>query len=139
MPVVMFQVPEAVSSDEAAQSITRAACELLGQVLEAPSDRIRAYMTTLPNTHVCAGGDVVSASGVPAPFYQFFVLADRSAVQVSALHEGFAALLAEHLKIDRSIIRGTCIRISPDDWAIAGKPASEIRKAELDKRKEEAS
>tara|TARA_Y100001949_G_scaffold43806_1_gene35949 strand:- start:737 stop:1153 length:417 start_codon:yes stop_codon:yes gene_type:complete len=135
MPVVMFQVPESVSSAEVSQTITRTACDLFAEVLEAPSNRIRAYLSTYPDTGICAGGNVLAAGGDPAPFYQFYVLADRSPELVSRLHAAFTGLLAESLQVDVSIIRGVCHRISPDDWAIAGKPASEIRKAEIEGRK----
>ncbi|WP_221801465.1 hypothetical protein [Oceanobacter mangrovi] len=130
MPVVTFNVPATLVSEDKGRQLTRGACEVFAQVLEAPVERIRAFINVYPEWTASAGFE---AGG--APFYQFYVLADRTPQQVAALHQSFTQLLVDVLACERSVIRGTCLRIDPSDWGIAGKPASEIRKAELDARR----
>lgn len=132
MPVVHFSVPEGLLTAEKGAALTRGACELFAAELAAPVDRVRAYLNSLPPWAACAG----SIEG-GAPFYHFYVLQDRSPEQVARLHQGFANLLVEVLGVDLGIVRGVCQRVPPADWGISGKPASEVRKAELDQRKSE--
>ncbi len=139
MPVVHFYVPDAVCSDAVSEEIVSTASRILSGALNAPIDRVRAYLNRYPDVGVCAGGAVLGKGGVPAPFYRFYVLADRSAEQVAELHRSFTALLSETLGVDSSIVRGVCLRVQPDDWAIGGHPASHIRRAELDTRRVDGS
>ncbi|MDK2778258.1 MAG: 4-oxalocrotonate tautomerase [Pseudomonadota bacterium] len=126
MPVVVFSLPASLLDEDRGRQLTVQACAALARILDAPPERVRASVTALPDWAVCAG-----QSAAAAPFYQFYVLQDRPAEQVAALHQAFTGLLVTVCGAERGLIRGVCLRIAPDDWAIAGLPASEIRRAEL--------
>ncbi|MGB1090654.1 MAG: tautomerase family protein [Oceanobacter sp.] len=135
MPIATIHVPESLLTEENSKAIATGACEIFAEALGAPLDRVRCFVNSYSDSGVFCGGAVVSDGGDPAPFYTFYVLADRTAELVTAMHEAFAALLAEKLNVDKSTIRGACQRITPEDWAIGGVPAAIARKAELDARK----
>ncbi|WP_221797097.1 tautomerase family protein [Oceanobacter mangrovi] len=130
MPVVSFNVPEAGMSRERGQQLCRRACEIFASVLTAPVERIRAYIQVFPEWAAASGNEAGAA-----PFYQFYVLADRSPEQVAELHRRFTVLLAEVLGIESRVIRGACIRVEPEDWGIAGGLASDARKTEIATRR----
>jgi phenylpyruvate tautomerase PptA (4-oxalocrotonate tautomerase family) len=52
------------------------------------------------------------------------VLEGRAAEQRRRLLEAFTDLLVDLLGVDRKLVRGRIIQVSPDDWAIGGVPAS---------------
>jgi len=43
----------------------------------------------------------------------------------------FTDILVDTLGVDRRVVRGRIIPVSPDDWAIGGVPASSARGAEI--------
>ena len=47
---------------------------------------------------------------------------------------GFTDLLVETLAVRRDLVRGSCRRVEPQDWAIGGEPASVLRKDEVEAR-----
>lgn len=132
MPVVNFHLPEHLVSAKVGQRLTQKACTLFAEVLDSPVERIRSYLTLYPSWAACTGQDAGASA-----FYQFFVLQDRPPEQVAALHKAFTELVAEELRVDNKSVRGACLRISPDDWGIAGLPASHARKTELKNRAEQ--
>lgn len=130
MPVVIFHLPDTEPVRACRQSLTTRACALFAEVLEAPVERIRAYIRRFDLEDTAAGGVWMAEGGPDAPFYQFFVLGDRPAAHVQALHKGFTDLLVQELGYAPGNIRGVCSRINPADWGIAGVTADIARAAE---------
>ena len=129
MPVVIFTLPEGMADADGCRQLTQLACEAFARVMDAPSERIRAYVTQTGPHAAWTGGGLNNAA-----FYQFSVLNDRSSEIVAELHKTFCALLEDVIQADKSQIRGVCQRVHPDDWGIAGLAASSVRKAELSSR-----
>lgn len=130
MPVVMFELPDTEAVRAGRRELTTRACALFAEVLEAPVERIRAYVRRYDLEDAAAGGLWMADGGPQAPFYQFFVLGDRPASHVQALHRGFTDLLVDVLGYAPGSIRGVCSRINPADWGIAGVTADIARKSE---------
>ena len=59
------------------------------------------------------------------------MLEGRAAEQRRRLLEAFTDLLVDLLGVDRKLVRGRIIQVSPDDWAIGGVPASVARRSEI--------
>jgi phenylpyruvate tautomerase PptA (4-oxalocrotonate tautomerase family) len=130
MPIVVFHLPDTDAVQQGREHLTTRACEIFAGVLNAPVERVRAYIRRFDLEDAAAGGVWMAAGGPQAPFYQFFVLGDRPPSHVQALHKAFTDLLVEALNVPRGDIRGVCSRIDPSDWAIAGVTADMARKDE---------
>ena len=63
----------------------------------------------------------------------------RTDEQKRRLMAGFTDLIEELLKVPRGVIRGGIVPVAPEDWSIAGVPASEVRQDEIKARKMSAS
>jgi 4-oxalocrotonate tautomerase len=134
MPIVEYRLPVGHHSDtEVADLLTRS-CALFAEVLECPIDRVRAVAMEVWPHAMCVGGHMVSDGGQAAPYFTFFLLEGRPPGHRSRLLAGFTDLLVECLDADRSLVRGAVIVVPPDNWAIAGVPASVARKAEVEAR-----
>lgn len=138
MPVVNFHLVEGQYSDEQAEALLVGAATLYADVLEAPMERIRAFITPHPATQYLAAGQVVSKNNVHAPIFEFIVLEGRTLEQRHYLIKAFTELLAETLGIEMSVIRGFCRRVDPEEWGIGGTPASVMRAGEIQARKDAA-
>ncbi|MGE4373384.1 MAG: 4-oxalocrotonate tautomerase family protein [Xanthobacter sp.] len=136
MPVVTFHLVEGASTPEQEENLLRRATQLYCDVLSAPPERVRAFISTYAPARVAVAGELVSRSGQAAPFFEFFVLAGRPAEQREALLEGFTRLLVEELGVARMQVRGLCRQLNPEDWAIGGTPASVKRAGEIRARME---
>jgi phenylpyruvate tautomerase PptA (4-oxalocrotonate tautomerase family) len=139
MPIVNFHLVEGMTSPEQNERLLVGACRLYAEVLDSPVDRIRAFITTHRPDQFAAGGGLVSANGVHAPFFDFIVLEGRTLEQRQRLHVGFTDLLVDVLGVPRKVIRGGCRRVEPEDWSIGGTLASEVRAAEIRARAEAAA
>lgn len=135
MPVVTFHLVEGHFSDDQAEELLIRSAELYGKVLEAPMERIRAFITTHSPQHFFVGGKTVSKNDVHAPFFEFIVLDGRSLEQRHELLSGFTDIISEVIGVDKSVIRGFCRRVTPEEWGIGGTPASVLRQAEIEARK----
>ena len=139
MPIVNFHLVEGKSSPEQDERLLKAASALYAEVLSAPVERIRAFITLHAPGQFLVGGDLVSRSGLHAPFFDFIVLEGRSLEQRQRLLTGFTDLLVEILGVQADLVRGTCRRVHPEDWSIGGRPASVLREAEIRERAEAAA
>ncbi len=131
MPVANFHLIDTPANRARVRPLLEGACALYAEVLGAPLDRIRAFVTFHAPDTFLAGGELCSLNGQNAPFFDFIVLEGRPLEQRHRLLAGFTDLLVELLGVDRDLVRGCCRRVAPEDWAIGGVPASEKRKDEI--------
>jgi phenylpyruvate tautomerase PptA (4-oxalocrotonate tautomerase family) len=139
MPIVQFHLVETAHDAAAVAALLKAASHFYAATLypdldPPPLDRVRAFVTETPPHLWATAGKLVSEGGLPAPYFTCLALAGRPAEQLRALMEGMTGLIALHLGVDRSLVRGMLIPIDPDNWFIGGQPASLARKSEVEAR-----
>ncbi len=134
MPIVKYYLVEGRHSDQAISELLTRSCALFAEVLESPIDRVRAFAHEFRPQAVCAGGVMVSDGADEAPYFRFMLLAGRPVEQRQRLLTGFTDLLVEVLGVERSRVRGGMWLVDPENWAIGGTPASELRRAEIEAR-----
>lgn len=138
MPIVNFHLVEGRATPDQAERLLKAASALYAEVLSAPVERIRAFITPHAADQFLVGTELASKNGLHAPFFDFIVLEGRPLEQRQRLLTGFTDLLVEILGVHRDLIRGICRRVHPEDWSIGGNPASVLREAEIRARAEAA-
>ncbi|WP_079437453.1 tautomerase family protein [Zoogloea sp. LCSB751] len=134
MPIINFHLVEGLSTPAQDERLLLGACRLYAQVLDAPMDRVRAFITSHRPSQMAVAGDLVAHNGLHAPWFDFIVLDGRPLVQRQHLLRGFTDLIVDVLGVRRELVRGCCRRVQPEDWAIGGEPASVLRKDEVDAR-----
>ncbi len=134
MPVVNFHLVEGLSTPEQDERLLLGACRLYADVLRAPMERVRAFITPHRASQFAVAGDLVAHNGLHAPYFDFIVLDGRPLEERHRLLAGFTDLLVDTLGVRRELVRGSCRRIEPQDWAIGGEPASALRKDEVEAR-----
>lgn len=134
MPVVTYRLVQGLHTDEEIAALLTRSSALFAEVVGAPIDRIRAFVEETRPQATAVAGQLVSEGAAEAPFFEFLLFAGRPVEHAHRLLEGFTDLVVEILGSDRSLIRGRCQFADPDHWAIAGVPASVVRKAEVDAR-----
>ncbi len=134
MPIVNFHLVEGRASAEQEQQLLIAASTLYAEVLEAPMERVRAFITPHAPGRFAACGELVAVNGLHAPYFEFIVLEGRPLEQIHRLLAGFTDLLVDTLGVRRDLVRGSCRRIAPQDWSIGGVPASVLRRDEVEAR-----
>jgi 4-oxalocrotonate tautomerase len=135
MPVVNFHLLAGHSSPEQDERLLKGASRLYAEVLKAPMERVRAFITTYPADRFAVAGELCSHNGLHAPFFEFIVLDGRWLEDRQRLHLAFTELLVEVLGVRRELVRGMCRRVPPEDWSIGGAPASVLRADEVQARK----
>lgn len=139
MPIVKYYLVEGAHSDAEVASLLKRSCALFAEVLECPIDRVRAFAHEFRPERVCVGGEMVSDGAVEAPYFRFMLLRGRSVEQRQRLLIGFTDLLVEILGVDRASVRGGMWLVDPENWAIGGKPAADLRSAEIAARAADAA
>lgn len=134
MPIVNFHLVEGMSTPEQDERLLLGACRFYAEVLDAPMDRVRAFITPHRPSQMAVAGDLVAHNGLHAPWFDCIVLEGRPLEQRQRLLRGFTDLLVDVLGVRRDLVRGCCRRVPPEDWAIGGEPASVLRKDEVDAR-----
>ena len=134
MPVVNFHLVEGLTTPEQDERLLLGACRLYADVLRAPMERVRAFITLHRASQFAVAGELVAHNGLHAPYFDFIVLDGRPLDERQRLLAGFTDLLVDTLGVRRDLVRGSCRRIEPQDWAIGGGPASALRKDEVDPR-----
>ncbi|MGW0035430.1 tautomerase family protein [Gordonia sp. NPDC003376] len=134
MPVAHFHLPADTFTTEQESTLLRDASKAYARVLSSPVDRVRVFLVHYPPSAMAVAGELVSDAGVVAPYFTAIVLAGRPAEQRQELLSAFTSLLVETLDVDRTHIRGQIIEVSPDNWGIAGAPASGVRATEIAER-----
>ena len=131
MPILNVRLKKDTWTGEQLNEFMRKASELYADALECPVDRVRVFLHLYEPDHVAVAGRISSESGAQAAYFDFLALEGRPLEQRHQLLEGFTDLLQDILGIERSVIRGACLNIAPEDWAIAGTPASVVRQKEI--------
>ncbi len=131
MPVVNFHLLAGHSSAEQDERLLVEASRLYSEVLKAPMERVRAFITTHPASQFAVAGVPCSSGGLHAPFFEFIVLEGRSLEERQRLSQGFTELLVEVFGVHRELVRGRCQRVAAEDWSIGGEPASVLRAEEV--------
>lgn len=138
MPIVQFHLVEGQTDTQQQAELLREASRVYAQAFDAPIERIRAFITEHPASGFATAGEVSAVDNRHAPFFEFFAMAGRPLEQRHRVMGLFTDLLVEHLGVKREDVRGICHNVSPEDWAIAGEPASVTRAKELAERAEAA-
>ena len=133
MPIVEVHLVEGLHTPAQHAELLRAISARYAEVLEAPLDRVRAYLTLHRPDHWATAGE--PGSRASAPYFTALVLAGRPPEQRRRLVEAFTDLLVDLLHVDRKLVRGRIIQVDPDDWAIGGVPASVARRSEIAARR----
>ncbi len=131
MPVVNFHLLAEHRTAEQDSRLLREASRLYAEVLGAPMERVRTFITSHAAAQFAAAGEPCSVNGLHAPFFEFIVLDGRSLEDRQRLHLGFTELLVDVLGVRRELVRGLCRRVPPEDWSIGGVPASVLRADEV--------
>lgn len=131
MPIVNFHLLAGHSTAEQDARLLKEASRLYAEVLQAPMERVRAFITPHAAGQFAVAGEPCSVNGLHAPFFEFIVLDGRSLEDRQRLHRDFTELLVDVLGVRRELVRGMCRRVPPEDWAIGGVPASVLRAEEV--------
>jgi phenylpyruvate tautomerase PptA (4-oxalocrotonate tautomerase family) len=139
MPIVQFHLVETAHDADAVAALLKAASHFYAATLDPeldplPLERVRAFVSEVPPHLWATAGKLVSEGGLPAPYFTCLALAGRPTEQLSRLMTGMTALIAEHLGVERSLVRGMLIPIDPAHWFIGGQSASLARKSEVEAR-----
>lgn len=131
MPIIHIHLAEGSADTAQERRLLRDASRLYAEILECPIDRVRVFIVPYPRGRVAVAGMPLDEGGTSAPYFEFLVLEGRPLDQRQRLLAGFSALIVDTLGIERGLVRGHCRSVRPEDWAIGGIPASELRKADI--------
>jgi phenylpyruvate tautomerase PptA (4-oxalocrotonate tautomerase family) len=132
MPIVEVHLVEGLHTPAQHAELLRVVSARYAEVLDAPLERVRAYLTLHRPEHWATGGEPGSRRS--APYFTALVLEGRPAAQRRRLVEAITDLLVDLLGVDRKLVRGRVIQVPPDDWSIGGVPASTARRTEIEER-----
>lgn len=135
MPYLRIELTVGLSPS-ARRDLLRRAAELFAEITESPLDRVRTLVVELPTDAFAVGGVPIADSGIQAPFVTINVLEGRPAEQHEALIARIAALVAEIVEVPIDRTRVLVVEVPPALWGIGGVPASAIRRAEIDARRQ---
>lgn len=131
MPIVNFHLLAGHSTAEQDERLLVEASRLYSELLAAPIERVRTFITAHAPGQFAVGGEPCSRGGAHAPYFECIVFAGRSVEQRHSLLRAFTDLLVEVLGVRRELVRGSCRCVEPEDWAIGGEPASVLRAEEV--------
>ncbi len=131
MPVMQIHLTRGHHAPDKIEELLVRCSHHFASVLECPVDRIRVFAIEHPPERCCIGGKLVSEGGSVAPYFSFVLMQGRTTEMKHALMRGFTDLIEACLEVPRGVIRGGIVPVSPEDWSIAGVPASEVRKDEI--------
>ena len=127
MPILEVHLVEGMHTSTQHADLLRAISVRFAEVLEAPVERVRAYLTLHRPEHWAVGGE----PGRTTPYFTVVVLEGRSAEQRRRLLGALTDIIVDVLGVDRRDVRGRIKQVPPDDWGIGGVPASAIRRDEI--------
>jgi len=131
MPIVTFHLAEGLYPPEALRELLVRGSQLYARALDSPIERVRAFVRLYPAQLASVAGQPVSERPRKAPYFEFLVPRGGPANQGHELLGGLTDLLAEVLDAPRELILGMAVRVDPEDWGIAGEPASARRAAQI--------
>ena len=134
MPFLRVDLAAPVGPELKSELLRRTA-ELFAEITESPIDRIRTQVHELPADSFAVGGVAIAESGVQAPFITLDLLEGRPLEQHAALIERMSALVADLVGVELDRVRLRIDVVPTTCWGIGGVPASELRKAEIERRR----
>ncbi len=134
MPVINFHIVEDKYTPDQLEHLLLESSKLYAEVLKSPIERVRAFVTLHKPSLFAVAGKLVSSSQADAPYFSFIVLEGRPIEERHRLLTGFTDLVVDILGAKRDLVRGGCTPIHPENWCIAGTPASVARQAEIQSR-----
>lgn len=135
MPVLTINLERDAYTESQLRGLLVGASELYARVLESPLERVRVFLNLYEAGAMAVGGRVAGEGGPRAPFFEAIVMQGRSAEQRQRLMLEVTDLIEEVLQEERTHIRGVCWTVPPEDWCIAGTPASVKRAQEIEARR----
>ena len=102
MPIVNFHLVEGLTTPAQDERLLIGACQLYAEVLKAPMERVRAFITLHKATHFAVAGGLAAHNGLHAPYFEFIVLDGRPLEDRHRLMRGFTDLLVDALGVRRS-------------------------------------
>ena len=135
MPVMQIHLTRDCHAPSKIEELLVRCSQHFADVLECPVERIRVFAIEHAPQRCCIGGKLVSDGGSVAPYFSFVLMQGRSDEMKQRLLVGFTDLIEEILKVPRAVIRGGIVPVAPEDWSIAGVPASQVRQGEIAARK----
>lgn len=133
MPIIHFHIADGYATKTQEEQLLVGASQLYAEILQCPIERVRAFLHVYPPSRCAVAGTLISRSSTRAPYFECSVLDGRPLDQRHRLLFGFTDLIVDILGVDRTLVRGQCKRVAPEEWSIGGKPASEQRAAEISK------
>ena len=134
MPFLRVDLAGPVQPELKSELLRRTAA-LFAEITESPIDRIRTQVHELPADSFAVGGIPVAESHVQAPFITLDLLEGRPIDQHTALIERMSALVADLVGVELDRVRLRINVVPTTSWGIAGVPASELRKVEIEGRR----
>ena len=134
MPFLRVDLAAPVQPELKSELLRRTA-ELFAEITESPIDRIRTQVHELPADSFAIGGVAIAESEVQAPFITLDLLEGRPIEQHTALIERMSALVADLVGVELERVRLRINVVPTTSWGIAGVPASELRKVEIERRR----
>jgi len=131
MPILTVNLQRDAYTRDQLDRLLVDASELYARVLESPLERVRVFLNLIDPGALAVGGRIVAGSASRAPFFEAIVMEGRPSEQKRRLMQEVTDLLEGVLEVERSLIRGVCWSVPPEDWCIAGTPASEKRAEEI--------
>jgi phenylpyruvate tautomerase PptA (4-oxalocrotonate tautomerase family) len=135
MPVVEFHLLAGQADAAQCERLLVEGTARYAEVLASPPERVRAFITVREPHLVAVGGVPASRSGVHAPYVTCLMLQGRPVDQGPAALAALTDLLVEVLGVPRELVRGQVLWVAPQDWAIGGIPAAEVRAEEVQGRR----
>lgn len=122
MPILEVHLVEGMHTPAKHAELLRTLSARCAEVLEAPLDRVRAFVTLHRPDHWATAG--VPASGQSAPYFTATLLEGCPADVRRRLLGAFTDILVDVLGVDRRLVHGEIVPVQPDDWAVGGVSAT---------------
>lgn len=123
---------------EALQRMVVAAAEAMARSIEAPVERLQVWVTEVdPGLYAYQGATAEVAmaergrAAVEIPFIRMSLLEGRPLEKMQKAMAEMSAVVAHHLDADPARVRVQIDLVAPERWGIGGRPASEVRAAEI--------
>jgi 4-oxalocrotonate tautomerase family enzyme len=131
MPILTVHLVEGLHAPAQHSTLLTTLSARYAEVLGSPIERVRVRLALDRPEHWATGGVPAAVEPVSAPYFTAVVLEGRPVQQRQRLLAEVTDILVDVLGVDRSLVRGRIVPVHPDDWAIGGVPASEVRRAEV--------
>lgn len=139
MPILNIHLVRGQHPSAKVEELLMRCSTLFAEGLRCPIERVRVFATEHEPHLYCVGAQLARDGAGPAPYFSFIVLEGRSQEDRQMLLTGFTDLIAEVLGVRKADVRGGVVPVAPEDWSIAGEPATVLRSGEIEARRKVAS